>query len=462
MNGFLGKDGFPWFFGVVEDRKDPLKIGRVRVRILGYHSDDKNVLPTTKLPWATPIQGITSAATSGKGWTPLGLVEGTWVFGFFADPGSYQIPMVLGSIAGLNSKSIDTLGEYFGNAFADLRTEAERSKAPNDRFEKREYPNGKGNDGDKHGAQLENSDKNSSYPKSNYSASATKNADGTPDTNILGVNDADRLDKTSVGVKNSDRNSGGTRDTAVPVADINFEPFETGVINNSGANKGTNKSLATGYNGLKSSSKPSLKQNYKQFKDQPTNANGKTVYSSGAGGVGTGSILPVSISAAAGCYKSNMDNIKNGTRLIKEDVEQKANTTLSAAVSSGRRQSAAIAISSRSKDFGSYVPTSSGASTAPNDIEDANNNKLGEVKESTAKEQIDSGVGSNDLGSTGIGNQTSINGMSISRDNFGNILLDGNKVPIIDATDKIKNQLDPNSPDRDKDCGNCGCDELNK
>jgi hypothetical protein len=458
MSGFLGKDGFAWFFGVVEDRKDPLKIGRVKVRILGYHDDDKNVLPTTKLPWATPIQGVTSAAVSGKGWTPLGLVEGTWVFGFFADPGSYQIPMILGSIAGLNSKSINTLGEYFGNAFADLRTESERSKAPNDRFEKREYPNGKGKDGDKHGAQLETSSKNSSYPKSNYSPTATNNPDGTPDTNILGINDNDRLDQTSVGVKNSDRNSGGTRDTAVPVADVNFEPFETGIINNSGANKGTNKSLATGYNGLKSSSKPSLKQNYKQFKDQPTNANGKTVYSSGAGGVGVDNFLPVSISAAAGCYKSNMDNIKNGTQQIKKDVEQKASTALSTTASGGR-QTTSTAFANRSRDFGSYVPTTTGSSTSPNDVQNANNNKLGEQKQTTTTpvEQ----VGSNDL-SGGFGNQTSINGMAITRDNFGNILLNGVRVPIVDATKKITNQSDADNPDRDKECGNCGCDEPNK
>jgi len=458
MNGFLGKDGFAWFFGVVEDRKDPLKIGRVKVRILGYHDDDKNVLPTTKLPWATPIQGVTSAAVSGKGWTPLGLVEGTWVFGFFADPGSYQIPMILGSIAGLNSKSISSLGEYFGNAFADLRTEAERSKAPNDRFKKREYPNGKGNDGDKHGAQLETSDKNSSYPKSNYAASATKNPDGTPDTNILGVNDADRLDQTSVGVKNTDRTSGGTRDTAVPVADINFEPFETGVINNSGANKGTNKSLATGYNGLKSSSKPSLKQNYKQFKDQPTNANGKTVYSSGAGGLGTGSFLPVSISAAAGCYKSNMDNIKNGTQNIKNNIEQQTNKTLNTTASGGR-QNNSTEFTNRSRDVGSYVKSSTGSSTAPYDLSNADKNKLGGIPNKAVIEQPIEPIP--DTGA-GLGNQTEINGMPISKDNFGNITINGNVVPIIDATNKIANQSDPNNPNRDNECGECGCNEPNK
>ena len=37
MKNFMGKDGFVWFVGVVEDRNDPKKVGRVRVRCLGYH-----------------------------------------------------------------------------------------------------------------------------------------------------------------------------------------------------------------------------------------------------------------------------------------------------------------------------------------------------------------------------------------------------------------------------------------
>ncbi len=33
-NYFMGQDGFNWFVGVVEDRADPEKAGRVRVRCL--------------------------------------------------------------------------------------------------------------------------------------------------------------------------------------------------------------------------------------------------------------------------------------------------------------------------------------------------------------------------------------------------------------------------------------------
>ena len=78
---------FVWWTGVVEDRIDPLKLGRCRVRVLGYHTDKKGIdhIPTNTLPWATPSQPITSGAMNGIGTTPMGPVEGTWVFGFFRD-----------------------------------------------------------------------------------------------------------------------------------------------------------------------------------------------------------------------------------------------------------------------------------------------------------------------------------------------------------------------------------------
>ena len=50
-NYFMGLDGFVWFTGVVEDRNDPVKLGRVRVRCLGIHTEDKNEIPTEDLSW---------------------------------------------------------------------------------------------------------------------------------------------------------------------------------------------------------------------------------------------------------------------------------------------------------------------------------------------------------------------------------------------------------------------------
>lgn len=99
MQKIFNRDGFNWWIGVVEDRMDPEKLGRVRVRIFGYHTDNKTILPTNNLPWAVPIQPITSAAISGIGSSPLGPVEGTWVVGFFLDGEDMQQPAVFGTIA---------------------------------------------------------------------------------------------------------------------------------------------------------------------------------------------------------------------------------------------------------------------------------------------------------------------------------------------------------------------------
>ncbi len=103
MKNFMGKDGFQWFVGVVEDRQDPKHLGRVRVRCLGYHTEDLVKLPTSDLPWAHPMNPITSATVSGIGQTPLGVVEGTWVVGFFTDGPEAQQPMIMGTLPGVPS-----------------------------------------------------------------------------------------------------------------------------------------------------------------------------------------------------------------------------------------------------------------------------------------------------------------------------------------------------------------------
>lgn len=101
MKGFLGKEGFVWWHGVVEDNADPLFLGRCRVRVFGFHSPDKTELPTEFLPWAYPMQPLTSAALSGIGQSPTGLLVGSHVFGFFRDGDEAQDPVMIGSFGGV-------------------------------------------------------------------------------------------------------------------------------------------------------------------------------------------------------------------------------------------------------------------------------------------------------------------------------------------------------------------------
>ena len=107
-NNFIGMDGFLWFYGVVEDRQDPYMIGRVRVRCFGHHTGNKTTLPTADLPWAQVMLPVTSAGISGIGQTPLGLVEGSHVFGFFRDGEARQEPVVMGSLPGYPTELANT------------------------------------------------------------------------------------------------------------------------------------------------------------------------------------------------------------------------------------------------------------------------------------------------------------------------------------------------------------------
>ena len=89
-----------WWMGIVEDRHDPLQIGRVRVRIQGWHSDSKVDIPTEALPWAQ----IANAPSGGK--TTSGPKVGEWVIGQFLDGDNAQHPLVTGVLTGINTKVV--------------------------------------------------------------------------------------------------------------------------------------------------------------------------------------------------------------------------------------------------------------------------------------------------------------------------------------------------------------------
>ena len=119
MSYFMGKEGFVWWQGVVEDRHDPLYLGRCKVRILGWNDEKKVHQSTESLPWAYPVAPITSASQTGVGTTPLGPVEGTWVLGFFRDGESAQEPMFFGTLGGIPER--DAKGENLDKGFIDPR-----------------------------------------------------------------------------------------------------------------------------------------------------------------------------------------------------------------------------------------------------------------------------------------------------------------------------------------------------
>ena len=150
MDQYVGTE-FAWFTGVVEDRFDPEEMNRVKVRCFGYHTEDIGILPTDKLPWATVMMPATDSGTSGIGNTPHGLMEGSWVVGFFRDGPSAQDPMILGSIASSSSSRDKSLGftgsnfpkgEYIDQSDVNFSARATKYKQGTSNVErtKQDYP----------------------------------------------------------------------------------------------------------------------------------------------------------------------------------------------------------------------------------------------------------------------------------------------------------------------------------
>ena len=93
MKSGMGLNAFVWFEGVIEDRMDPLGIGRIRVRAYGFDNEDRKEVPTEHLPWAYPVLPLNS--DQGEVHAPK---EGTWVIGFFRDGQDAQDRVILGTI----------------------------------------------------------------------------------------------------------------------------------------------------------------------------------------------------------------------------------------------------------------------------------------------------------------------------------------------------------------------------
>ena len=103
----MGLDGFVWFIGVVENRNDPAKLGRVQVRCLGYHTENLIDIPSADLPWAHVMHPVTDPAMQGLGNSPSFLTEGSWVVGFFRDAIEKQQPIIMGSLPGVPASVAD-------------------------------------------------------------------------------------------------------------------------------------------------------------------------------------------------------------------------------------------------------------------------------------------------------------------------------------------------------------------
>lgn len=115
---YAGLDGFVWWMGVVENRSDPLGLGRCQVRIFGWNTSSLSDIPSDHLPWAHPV----NALNTGTFTTPK---EADMVFGFFADGRNAQVPIMMGIIPNFNA---DPATSAVG--FNDIRTPEVIKKSP--------------------------------------------------------------------------------------------------------------------------------------------------------------------------------------------------------------------------------------------------------------------------------------------------------------------------------------------
>ena len=172
MPNFMGRDGFIWFQGCVEDRHDPLYLGRCKIRIVGWHTEDKSDMPTESLPWAYPLQPITSAAQTGVGISPTGPVEGTWVIGFFRDGEEGQDPVFFGTLGGIPETPANSSEGFFDprGEFPEVHPDAK--KKPDAPVNKLNF-------------NIDDPTDNVPYPPSNLEFSKTKLTANTGNEKIL-------------------------------------------------------------------------------------------------------------------------------------------------------------------------------------------------------------------------------------------------------------------------------------
>ena len=117
--GFLGAS-FLWWVGQIADdstwrdntlpgkfeSKDTIAGWgrRYKVRIVGLHDKEEEVIPSDQLPWAQVMYPITGGGGQGNAAQTPNLRQGNFVFGFFLDGQEQQVPVIMG-ILGNNAQT---------------------------------------------------------------------------------------------------------------------------------------------------------------------------------------------------------------------------------------------------------------------------------------------------------------------------------------------------------------------
>ena len=111
----IGRDNFNWWIGQVEKQSKTLPdikgSNRYKVRIVGEHLKDCEVVPAEELPWASVIMPVNLPFSVGNiTGTHSQLKQGSWVIGFYLDP-EKQKPIIMGSI-GMTPGATKVVNEF--------------------------------------------------------------------------------------------------------------------------------------------------------------------------------------------------------------------------------------------------------------------------------------------------------------------------------------------------------------
>jgi hypothetical protein len=97
------------FMGSVVNIMDPLKANRVQVRLFGLHEVPSTDLPNDDLIWALVLMPNIGSSMTGLGHSTHALKNASIVAVQFVDGPDEQIPMVIGTIHGIQSEELPQL-----------------------------------------------------------------------------------------------------------------------------------------------------------------------------------------------------------------------------------------------------------------------------------------------------------------------------------------------------------------
>ena len=146
-SGFAGAQ-FNWWIGQIADDatwRDNSPAGkhesasqvpghsrRYKVRIIGYHDQQEETIPSDQLPWAQVMYPITAGGGQASAYQTPALRQGNFVFGFFMDGQDMQVPVIMGVLGNNAQTALKTTTGTTESNFGPTSGFAESSKGQTD------------------------------------------------------------------------------------------------------------------------------------------------------------------------------------------------------------------------------------------------------------------------------------------------------------------------------------------